>query len=534
MSSDKLILDSLFHLRGGLLTIDRDLVLRLFLVFTVPLVSLFIWSAVSWIRSPLRQYPGPFLAGFTNLWRFQLARTSHYGDTIKGLHDKYGPVVRIGPNVLDLDLPELLKVIYGTDGKWVKSDMYYNNCAIVDGKRTYNVFSEANQVRHAQMKRPIVKFFSLGSVLAIEPHMNQVISDLIKQLDARFVTGPGGTHAPKDFEFGDWIAFVTWDALSDATFSRRYGYMDAGRDHDRTIAKATKSVDYFAMMSQMPWLDYLLDKNPIVRLGPPYMENGLRIATEALTARLQGKDDGHYNPSQPDYLQHFIHAKSTHPEHVSDGTILAYLIVNILAGADTTGISLIAIFYYVLASPGAYERLKEEVRALGFDKGDVVPFGKARQLPYLEACVREGMRLNPVVGMNLERVVPQGGLVLPDGSVVPAGTAVGSNAYVVGRNKAAFGEDADEFRPERWLQYEEESEDAYKLRLQKMNAADLTFGGGSRICLGRHLAMLEVYKIIATLINRYDMELSKGFEWVVHQGWLVKPRGLRAKFTLRE
>jgi hypothetical protein len=47
-------------------------------------------------------------------------RQGSYHIKIKELHEKYGPVVRIGPNTLDLDIPELAKTIYGTDGKWKK------------------------------------------------------------------------------------------------------------------------------------------------------------------------------------------------------------------------------------------------------------------------------------------------------------------------------------------------------------------------------------------------------------------------------
>jgi hypothetical protein len=120
MASEKLALETLLHLRGGLLTLDRDVVSRLVLILVIPLLTLFAWSVVAWATSPLRKYRGPFLAGFTNLWRYNLTKSGRYGETIKKLHDKYGPVVRIAPNVLDLDYPELIKIIYGTDGKWVK------------------------------------------------------------------------------------------------------------------------------------------------------------------------------------------------------------------------------------------------------------------------------------------------------------------------------------------------------------------------------------------------------------------------------
>ena len=60
------------------------------------------------------------MAGWTNLWRLYQVWTQKYQWNVKELHDKYGPVVRIGPNLLDLDYPELIKTLYSADGKYRK------------------------------------------------------------------------------------------------------------------------------------------------------------------------------------------------------------------------------------------------------------------------------------------------------------------------------------------------------------------------------------------------------------------------------
>ena len=78
---------------------------------------------------------------------------------------------------------------------------------------------------------------------------------------------------------------------------------------------------------QMPWLDYWLDKNPVVALGPPNISNVTRIAVENLTARLKGEDKN-FDPDTPDFLQYFIESKDTHPEVVNEGTIIGYLLLN--------------------------------------------------------------------------------------------------------------------------------------------------------------------------------------------------------------
>lgn len=149
--------------------------------------------------------------------------------------------------------------------------------------------------------------------------------------------------------------------------------------------------------------------------------------------------------------------------------------------------------------------------------------------------MRESMRVHPGVSMMLERYVPDTGLNLPDGRYVASGTRVGINPFVVNRNSSVFGSDADTFRPERWLQIEGETEEAYQERIKLYVNTDLSFGGGSRICLGRHLALLEAYKIVATLINRYDIELvNPEREWEVTCSWFPRQRGLNCYLKVRQ
>lgn len=138
------------------------------------------------------------------------------------------------------------------------------------------------------------------------------------------------------------------------------------------------------------------------------------------------------------------------------------------------------------------------------------------------------MRMQPGICMPLERYVPEIGAQLPGVGLLPAGVIVGINPYVIARNKSIWGEDVDIFRPERWLQGPNESEDKYRTRLEVMNNADLTFGAGSRACLGQHQAMLQVYKLVASLINRYDVELvNPTKDWKVINSWFMRQEGLK-------
>ncbi|KEF58091.1 uncharacterized protein A1O9_06014 [Exophiala aquamarina CBS 119918] len=460
---------------------------------------------------------------FTNLWRLHQVWTQKYQWNIKRLHDQYGPVVRIGPNLLDLDYPELIKTLYSTDGKWRKTEFYHNSSTIIDGKVTYHLFSTTDQVAHARMKKPVVKYYSMSSILGLERGMNEVINDFCGHLERRFMEG---NNKGKDCDLGKWLAYYTWDLISSATFSKRFGYMEKGYDFDGTIHIADQVTDYFAMVGQIPFLDFLLDKNPIKRIGPPNLGNVTRISVENMIARLQGKCEK-TDPNEMDFLDHFIEAKTKNPDVVDEKLIIGYLQVNMLAGADTTAITLRAIFNFLLRNPIAFEKLGRELVEAKFDLSNPVSYSSARALPYLDAVIKEAMRMHPGVGMLLERYVPDSGLTLPDGSYVPPGTAVGINPYIMGRNKSVWGDDADDFRPERWLQADNEDEEDYQRRLRNMSNADLTFGSGSRICIGRNIALLEVYKVIATLVSRYEISLADPCrEFVMISTWFPRQSGL--------
>jgi cytochrome P450 len=114
-----------------------------------------------------------------------------------------------------------------------------------------------------------------------------------------------------------------------------------------------------------------------------------------------------------------------------------------------------AIFYFLVKNPRVYEKLMQEIDQADAEGNlsEYVEFGQGQQMKYMQAVIKEAMRLHPGVGMPLERVVPEGGTTLC-GKFFPEGTIVGINAWVVHHNKEVYGFDTDAFRPERWLEAE--------------------------------------------------------------------------------
>lgn len=333
-------------------------------------------------------------------------------------------------------------------------------------------------------------------------------------------------------EFTQQLLFLThcldaWDVIGSTTFSQPIGYLEHGHDFDGTLSNADKAVDYFSMVGMIPVLDYWLDKNPIMHIGPPGFNTVAALSVKHLTDRYQGNDKSYHDPAKPDFLDRFIEAKAADPE-VDDSQIVSWLLINLIAGADTTALTLRSAFYYCLRHESVIERLRRDAAAAGISTADkTVSFKDARAIPYVEAVVRESLRILPGVSMPMERYVPAD-YQLPNGAVLPKGSILGVNPYILCRDKAVYGEDVEEFRPERWLRDEEggETEEGFRERLARMNAADLTFGGGRRVCIGKELGLYSVYKVLVTLLVKYDFELVEPEkEWRVINSWFPRQVG---------
>lgn len=115
----------------------------------------------------------------------------------------------------------------------------------------------------------------------------------------------------------------------------------------------------------------------------------------------------------------------------------------------------------LLTHPETLDKLYQELQA-SCQKRPFPAYKEIRSLPYLDACVLEGARMHPPFALPLERVVPEGGVTIL-GHYLPAGTVVGGNSYVVNSHKAVFGNDAEMWRLERWI----EGGEAHKKKLEQ-------------------------------------------------------------------
>lgn len=119
-----------------------------------------------------------------------------------------------------------------------------------------------------------------------------------------------------------------------------------------------------------------------------------------------------------------------------------------------------SFFWHVMSDERVYKILTDEI--LTAAENGVVPasgnisWNEAQALPYFQACLKEAMRVRPAVGLNICRLVPPEGAEL-DGRFFPGGTRIAVNGWVLHRDRNVFGNDADVYRPERWLEGAEEA-----------------------------------------------------------------------------
>lgn len=173
---------------------------------------------------------------------------------------------------------------------------------------------------------------------------------------------------------------------------------------------------------------------------------------------------------------------------------------------------------YIITNPRIATCLLSELTAasLGHDTSlsssdPVISDSQARSLPYLQAVIKEGLRVHPTVVGLQSKEVPAGGDIWK-GVRLPGGTHVGVCYWGLMRRPDVWGDDAAEFRPERWLESPPEN-----LRAME-DAWELVFGYGRWQCLGKNVALMELNKVFVEVCDSIslfsttwnDMKLTLG------------------------
>lgn len=183
-----------------------------------------------------------------------------------------------------------------------------------------------------------------------------------------------------------------------------------------------------------------------------------------------GEASHEVSPTQ-DFVEKLMLARDKDPEKVTDYHLFTMALSNVIAGSDTTAISLSSIIWHLLHYPEVLRRLRKELDDCT-SQGRCSPqvtFKESQEMPYLQAVMKEALRVHSATGLPLWRVVPPGGAVI-SGRFFPAGAVVGVNTWVAHYDESVFP-DAMGFRPERWLEADVSPE-----KLKEMNQMYMPVG----------------------------------------------------------
>nr|BED42915.1 cytochrome P450 monooxygenase [Trametes versicolor] len=509
----------------------------------IVLAAVVLVHLVPYVLDPhgIRAYPGPFWAKLTDLWLGKIAADGHRSERVHDLHKKYGPFVRLAPNHLSISDPAALAVVYGHGTGTLKSDFYDAFVSVQRG-----LFSTRSRPEHARKRKIVAHIFSQKSVLEFEPHVRENLSKLFRQWDmlceggAKGLSGnegEGGWQGREGRVWYDclpWYNYLAFDIIGDLAFGAPFGMLTSGKDSAPTAVSQADAMAAYGQggtlkVKHVPAIQVINDRGeyaasvgvlpphwrPFVKRLPWYntgdkaVQNLAGMAIAAVARRMEESDS-----DRRDLLAKLRDARDEDGNPMGREELTAEALTQLIAGSDTTSNSSCAITYYLAKHQRVQEKLQQELdEALASEEDEVVPFERVKHLPYLEAVVNEALRIHSTAGVGLPRVVPAGGLEVC-GKFFPEGTVLSVPGYTLHRDKAVWGDDADEFRPERWFGKDKAA----------MQRAFAPFSVGPRSCVGRNLAHLELLTFVASIFRRYSFVLENPDEPLpTNEGFLRKP-----------
>ncbi|TEA13612.1 Cytochrome P450 monooxygenase lolP1 [Colletotrichum sidae] len=468
-----------------------------------------------WYR--LSHVPGPFSHAITGFAMARAALNGAVHEYYMDLHERYGPLVRIGPNTVMFSDAETLKRIAAARSGYTKGEWY------VVGRTTPgedHLFSLRDEDRRRHLKSRMGPGYSGLENGGFEAGVDKHVASFVDLIESKYIS-TAAEYRPMDM--ASKSTYFALDVVSELGFGHAYGFLREDRDLYQYVGTKDAFFPVMVTMGSVPRLARLMHSWPL-SLGLPRSADSAGFG--ALMGFAKTFVDGRLAPdAKPgrDMMQSFINAGLTREELTQE------VYVETIAGSDTTATAIRMILLSLLSNPRAYSSLRAEIDAAAAANRISRPVrdAEARTLPYLQAVIREGLRLYPPSTGIVSKEVPAGGGDTVHGFRLPAGTQLGENVCGIGRARDVFGPDAHVFRPERWIEAARAG-DERRFR-EMLSTADLVFGYGKFYCMGRNIALIELNKIFVELFRRYDLAIAKperpmklwsaGF-WITHDFWL--------------
>lgn len=479
-----------------------------------------------WDPKNLRRFHNQnLLSGITN-FGYIIERCR--GFRSKNLHrvHRQHPVVRVGPNSVSFSTPDAIRAIYGHSTACLKGDMY-----TAPAGPHASLLDVVDKSEHARKRQYMSHAFATRNLQNWEFKITDKVQRLLRQFDKVCEVRDDANKPSTTIDFRKWSNLFTVEAIIDIALSRHLGLLELGDDLVVIPGPDGSKIEvhYIECLhaqrratSTLVWATswFTLYKRVLMAFPGPFRtlwrrgQEFDRMLHFFVRERVERAEKGEELNDLIDCI--LLDKKSGESRDLDMGEIEAEVSVlsrplltpkpfymkrflttscAVDAGSDTTAIALNNIMYFLLRTPKALSRLREEVDAALDPDTEVASYDRVKSLPYLRACLDESMRLIPPVSFGLHRKTPPEGAMI-DGHWIAGNTTVAVPAYSAHRNETLFP-DPEEFLPERWL-----GEDG-----KEAQSSFIPFSTGSRGCIGRNISYIEQSMLMATLVRRYNFSL---------------------------
>ncbi|KAK7538241.1 putative cytochrome P450 [Phyllosticta citribraziliensis] len=432
----------------------------------------------------LRKIPGPFAARISNWWIVsRIAKTQQMQIELQNLHRQYGDYVRTGPRDLSIADASALPIV-STLPKSIFYSLSYHDHNKVGTAMTRDLPDH-------KLRRKGWDLAVNGKALAsYDDRVQQTTGELIDQL---------ARHQGKPVDATQWFSYFAYDIMGRVGYSRDFGQLLDGAEHD-AVEGLRKSQAIFGTLKPVPWVLNFLMAIPGAtgEFGryAAWCRNLVEEKREILKAESKAQPN--------DILSHFLKAKEEGARYGSktNEALGEESRAIVVAGADTTSITLTNAFYYMSLDPEPYRKLQTILDEIFPGGPATFDYDKVRDIPLLEGIINESMRLKPPVPSGNPRETPPRGIQIGD-RWIPGNVNIVIPQWVVQRDERYF-EQADQFIPERWIPGGD------KAWMVKEKNAFFPMYVGMYHCAGKQLALWEMRSVISRVALQFDIGLAPG------------------------
>ncbi|CAL1373292.1 unnamed protein product [Linum trigynum] len=467
----------------------------IYLLLALPLILVLFLSRRQKKSSNLSLPPGPpGLPFIGNLLQLDPTAPHRY---MWQLSQKYGPVTSLklgGIRVVVVSTAKMAEEVMKTQDLTFCS----RPPAVGRKKLTYECLDLAaapyGPYWREMKKVCVVHLFNSNRVQGFGPIREYEVSKLMEKISK-------SSLASKPFDLSDAMISLTSSIICRVAFGKRYEEEGAERSRFKPLINESQALftsfffsDHFPLLSFVDRLSGLisrLDKN---------FEESDAFYQEIIDQHL---DPNRPKPEQEDILDIMLQIwkDRSFKVQLTFDSIKAILMDIFIGGTDTSATTVVWTMTYLMKNPRAMEKAQKEIR-LAIGKKGFVKEEDIQQLTYLKAVVKEAMRLQPALPLLVPRETTKKCSL--NGYEIPAKTVVYVNTWAVGRDPEAWGENPEEFKPERFI--------GTSIDVKGTDFQLLPFGAGRRLCPGIHMGLVTVELSLANLLYAFDWEMPAGMK----------------------